>query len=207
MKNKFILPISIIVGCIILGGFYYAVQKNYQKQEDLSQEKKSEYILWKEKKMSEDNLKVEKDLNERWADDDFKANDQSLYDGVSEKRYMRAWGQVLELPVYTKDIRELQINSLIDKETNEIKKLELKKLAEEHPYWIANHIYYVVNKKVDTGMTKDMIELSWGKPDNLSENMYYDLWWYWGEGDLSSNKRDLLVFNKYGVLLLIYREK
>ncbi len=27
-KNKLILPISIIVGCIILGGFYYASQNN-----------------------------------------------------------------------------------------------------------------------------------------------------------------------------------
>ncbi|MDO8486208.1 MAG: hypothetical protein Q7S77_00715 [Candidatus Staskawiczbacteria bacterium] len=53
-KHKLILPVSIILGCIILGGFYYASQLNKQS----SIEKQPHKDL-QEKQIEQKNIKVE----------------------------------------------------------------------------------------------------------------------------------------------------
>jgi len=57
-KQKLILPISIILGCIILGGFYYLVQINNQK----STERQKIYEIEENIKIEE--LKMEKENKE-----------------------------------------------------------------------------------------------------------------------------------------------
>lgn len=49
-KNKLILPISIVIGCIILGAFFYAAQVNKQRsiekqqEAEIAKDKKAEYL-------------------------------------------------------------------------------------------------------------------------------------------------------------------
>ena len=84
-KNKLILPVSILLGCIILGGFYFASQVNRQKSIERQQqidlraraeadEVKAATDQTKAEKDKEDevfnnNLKCQtllKDLKQRW---------------------------------------------------------------------------------------------------------------------------------------------
>lgn len=83
--NKFILPVSIILGCVILGGFFYASQINKQvsieKQQELERNAKRDELRIKteieQKQVDKENndavftnnLKCQsllKDLKQRW---------------------------------------------------------------------------------------------------------------------------------------------
>ncbi|MCX6781590.1 MAG: hypothetical protein NTW66_00480 [Candidatus Magasanikbacteria bacterium] len=57
-KSKLLLPISIVVGCIILGGFFYAIQIN--KQESIERQQKLDLAV--EQKQQE--AKAEQDKKE-----------------------------------------------------------------------------------------------------------------------------------------------
>ncbi len=64
-KNKLVLPISILLGCLILGGFYYMSQVNKQQsiekqqQIDLQAKKEADQV-----KAEQDKLKAEQDKKE-----------------------------------------------------------------------------------------------------------------------------------------------
>jgi Na+-translocating ferredoxin:NAD+ oxidoreductase RnfG subunit len=66
-KNKLVLPISILLGCIILGGFYYASESNIQKQQQAVLQAQTEKNNADE--FFNNNLKCQdllKDLKQRW---------------------------------------------------------------------------------------------------------------------------------------------
>ena len=77
-KHKIILPISILLGCIILGGFFYASQVNKQqsiegqqilKQMEDRRIEDAKVELEKAKETFNNNLKCQtllKDLKQRW---------------------------------------------------------------------------------------------------------------------------------------------
>ena len=54
-KNKLVLPISILLGCIILGGFYYLSQVN--KQASIERQQQTDLLA----KTEQDKIKTEQD--------------------------------------------------------------------------------------------------------------------------------------------------
>ena len=83
-KNKFILPVSILLGCLILGGSYYLVEQNKQESIERQQNfKAEENIKAIELKKEQDDLKKESQENKlldcfATAQDDF----HMLWDGT-----------------------------------------------------------------------------------------------------------------------------
>lgn len=70
-KNKLILPIAIVLGCLILGGFFYVIQiakqKSIEKQQQIElqskkEQDKKEYIA----KRSNDCLNIYKVESDKW---------------------------------------------------------------------------------------------------------------------------------------------
>jgi len=88
-KNKLVLPISILLGCIILGGFLYAIQINKQqsieKQQQIGLQAKAKLD---EAKAEADKAKVEKDK----ADDAF-ANNLKCQDLLTDLK--KRWNNVV----------------------------------------------------------------------------------------------------------------
>jgi hypothetical protein len=83
-KTKFILPITILLGCIILGGFYYASETNKQqsieKQQQIEHQAKTECFTkatkTKEQAMKADNTAVINGLQITRSDYDKIFNDE-----------------------------------------------------------------------------------------------------------------------------------
>ncbi len=87
-KQKLILPISIILGCIILGGFYYVTQVSQQK----SIERQQEVKIQEERRQQEVKRQEQeaKELKEQEAKEEIKwALDNCISD--AEKNYHRLW--------------------------------------------------------------------------------------------------------------------
>lgn len=69
-KNKLILPISIIIGAIILGWFFYATENNKQKSIEKQAQMKieQENKILEEQKQKEADVKNEEELNKAMLD-------------------------------------------------------------------------------------------------------------------------------------------
>lgn len=90
-KNKLILPISILLGCIILGGFYYASQlskqQSIEKQQQIDLQAKAEQDKLKQ---SEEQLKTEREILEKCgniAQQNYKAFQEEWNRGHNAKDY------------------------------------------------------------------------------------------------------------------------
>ncbi len=108
-NNKIILPISILLGCIILGGFYYAGELN--KQDSIERQQKIEL----QAKTDADSLKMKKDK----ADEDFN-NNLKCQNLLSELQ--RRWNNVEG--IYYNDIRNTCMVKYLDKGKHEEGALE-----------------------------------------------------------------------------------
>ncbi|MCX6793431.1 MAG: hypothetical protein NTY12_05460 [Candidatus Falkowbacteria bacterium] len=85
-KNKLILAISILLGCIILGGFYYSVEKSKQELVERQENKKQQSLKECLDNVQKDYMALAKLNGFEITDDKFVKGPTATYDKMKESK-------------------------------------------------------------------------------------------------------------------------
>lgn len=158
------------------------------------QQRMDEYKEWQESKAAEDVGYVEKQLKERWKDEDQRYADLGPGLKVGSISSLEYEGRTITT-TYTHETRRRALQGFIALAKTQEEKDKIIAMDEAHPDWHAINVYNAANNSITENMIDEAVELAYGKPDKKLVRSDYTIWWYWTGKDSYEKTRDLLVFN------------